>query len=759
MKQNATAQSEIVVPITIGREHKTSDTSFSNHPDFRQISENAMPFANNYEYLDALEKEALLILALSAVRRGKTDWTLECPAGERLYVWLGLSPGDFEIDKMESMLAQRQQINESRRKASIHAGVKLFFSIFCHENKLDAFDEKIILLLFMNVTSERFREMFSLCRLDEDKRGIKVHIILSALCSDYREQLEKRSHFSRNAPLVKREIIFFHTDYGKTSSHIMDETATINERHVRYIVGDSNLYNSTYKEITIESSNIKLANVIMPDNVKEQIVGHVDKYLRERESVNGSRLDDFLEYGTALTLFFHGPSGTGKTMMAKALAHQFNRQLITVKLDDMHDYWRLEYLMIQAFREAALLHGFVFFDEADDIFKEGSYLTRSLLIQLEKARCVVIFATNKATRIDPAMERRLSMKIYFPLPDAEKRLKIWQALLPEFIKLAPDIDLKSLNIRYPFSGGLIKNTIFMAANAAGSDRNGNYKISREILEQAANLQTQQMMDNNKYCRTYVPLKKVDNLPLTEKQRSELKNIAKAFQYSQNKNSGLNILISGTNIDTGIQAVDALAVECGLKVKAFKFGDLNTLCKDYEVTDGVSHEKVKLIDYAFSQTTEEAHLLLIIDYNGVINWIESGNPNDMDVNLTSSNGVATFLNHLREYRGFCCLVMHECPKTNTPLEFHAHLKLEYPPEEMQMEHWKNNLLTSSLNDRDLVALVEQHPMHISEIDSIVHRASILSLIEGKPLQPSLETVKTVIARYRGRNNAPVLFGGK
>jgi len=729
---------------------------FSIVPNTRS-SIDAKPFANNFEYLDALEKEALLILAVSSLRRGKADWTVQSHDGDRLNTLLGLAASDFTIDRMESILAQHQQINESRRKASIHSGIKLFFSIFCHENKLDAFDEKILLLLFMNVTSERFREMFSLCRFDEDKRGMKINIILSALCSDYREQLDKRSHFSRNAPLVKHEIIFFHTDFGKTSSHVMEETATINERHVRYIVGDNNLYNSTYKEITIESSNIKLANVIMPDNVKEQVVSHVDKYLSERESANGSRLDDFLEYGTALTMFFHGPSGTGKTMMAKALAHHFNRQLITVKLDDIHYHWRLEYLMIQAFREAALLNGFVFFDEADDIFKEGSYLARTLLIQLEKARCVVIFATNKAAHIDPAMERRLSMKIHFPLPDAEHRLQIWQALLPDFIKLAPDVDLESLNNRYPFSGGLIKNTIFLAANSAGLDKNGNYKISQSLLEQAADLQTQQMMDNNKYCRTYVPLKKIDNLPLADKQHAELKNLAKAFQYSQKKDSGLNILFSGTNINTSIHAADALAAECGLKVKAFKYGDLDTLYKDNEVTDRDSHEKVKLIDYAFSQTTEEAHLLLIIDYNGVINWSASGKQNDMDVNLSAKNGVTAFLNHLREYPGFCCLVMHECPKTNIPLEFHAHIKLEYPPEEMQMEHWKNNLSSSSLNDRDLVALVKQHPMHIAEIDSIIHRASIQSLIEGKTHQPTLETVKTIIARYRGKNNIPLLFG--
>jgi SpoVK/Ycf46/Vps4 family AAA+-type ATPase len=194
--------------------------------------------------------------------------------------------------------------------------------------------------------------------------------------------------------------------------------------------------------------------------------------------------------------------------------------------------------MIQAFREAAMLNGFVFFDEADDLFKEGSYLSRMLLIQIEKARCVVIFATNKGGQIDPAMERRLSMKIHFPLPDTEQRLKIWQALLPDFVRLAPDVDLNLLNNRYPFSGGLIKNTIFLAANSAEPDRKGNHIITRQLLEQAADLQTKQMIESDKFCKTYAPVKIIDNLPLAGKQRAELKNMAEAFQYAQKKDRDL-----------------------------------------------------------------------------------------------------------------------------------------------------------------------------------------------------------------------------
>ncbi|HQP25398.1 MAG TPA: ATP-binding protein [Smithellaceae bacterium] len=715
------------------------------------------PYADNFEYLGDLEKEALLMLALSASRSGKTDWPQNDAAACRLYARVGIPAGEMLCENIETELARTRDMIRKRQRASRASGAGLFFPVFCRENLLDDFEQKILLLLFLHATSEIFRAAFCLCNFDNDKRGISIRVLLSILCPEYKEQLEKRRYFSRGATLVAREILFFKRDYEKRSSHVIDEIVSINERHVRCMTGDKSLYNSTFSEISIENSAIQLETVVMPDSVKKPLVEHVARYLRQREQAEVSRLDAFLEYGTALTLFFQGPSGTGKTMMARALAHHFQRPLVTVNLSETPYRWQLESIMIQAFQEAALLRGIIFFDEADDIFKDGSFLSRSLLIQIEKARCVIIFATNKSGNIDPAMERRLSMKIHFPLPDAEQRLKIWRALLPDFIALAPDVDLDTLNNRYPFSGGLIKNTLFLAVNMAEPDKSGHLVITGQMLAQAADLQTRQILQNNKFCRMYVPEKRIDNLPLGMVQRRELKNMANAFQHARTHESGLCLLISGTNVETGVYVAEALSEAAGLKVKAFNFGDMDTFVKDQEITDTVSQEKVSLLDHAFCRTTEEAHLLLIVDQNGVMDWKDTRHQNDMDMKLAARNVVTELLNHLRNYRGICCLVIHECPQTSLPAEFHAHFRLDYPPEEMQIQEWAKHLLPDDSSNDALAELVAHHPMHLAEIESLAYRASIQSLMEGKPAQPSLKTAMTVIERYRGKNKTPVLFG--
>ncbi|HQP25850.1 MAG TPA: ATP-binding protein [Smithellaceae bacterium] len=715
------------------------------------------PFADNYEYLAALEKEALLMLVLSAVRSGKSNDLKNDDAGVRLCAGLGLTPQNITREHIETELAGIRSINRSRQNKTMRSGVLLFFPLFCRENQLDEFDEKILLLLFMHATSKTFRKAFCPCGLDNDNRGITIRVILFILCMDYGEQLEKRMHFSRTAPLVAHEIILFKNNYESRCSHVMDEIITINERHVRVIVGDNRLYNSTYNEISIEQSAIALESVVMPAHVKKPLVEHIARYLRGKERRENSRLDDFLEYGTALTFFFQGPSGTGKTMMARALAHHFNRPLITVNMSDTHYKWEMESILIQAFREAALLNGFIFFDEADDIFKEGSYLSRMLLIRIEKAKCVVILATNKAGSLDPALERRLSMKIHFTLPDARQRLNIWQALLPGFIKLTPDVNLAALNERYPFSGGLIKNTILLAANMAQLDESGNLHLTPRLLEEAADLQTRQMQHNNKFFRIYRPEKRIADLPLTAGQRQELQNLAQAFEYARETKTGLNLLLSTTHIETGIGAAEALAARCRLNIKAFKFSDMDNFTKENEMIDMASQEKTKLIDYAFCQTTEEAHLLMIVDDNNVIEWKDSGDEQDMDSRLSVRKVVAVLLQKLREYRGLFCLILHECPQTVIPLEFHAHCKLDYPPEEMQIRQWEKHLAPGTFSADELVRLVELHPLHIEEITSILRRASIQSIINGNPPQPALQTAQTAIERYCGKNKMPVLFG--
>jgi SpoVK/Ycf46/Vps4 family AAA+-type ATPase len=187
--------------------------------------------------------------------------------------------------------------------------------------------------------------------------------------------------------------------------------------------------------------------------------------------------------GTALAFNFAGPSGTGKTICAEAIAHYLDKRLLLVRYAELESMWVGETPKNVAaiFRMAQEEDAVLFFDEADAIAarrstdvthgsqRESNTTVNVLLQELERFDGVVIFATNLAANFDPAFERRIRTHVLFELPDADAREKIWKVQLHERTPLADDVDFRALADRYEVSGGDIRNAVLKAALAAAAE--------------------------------------------------------------------------------------------------------------------------------------------------------------------------------------------------------------------------------------------------------------------------------------------------
>ena len=153
----------------------------------------------------------------------------------------------------------------------------------------------------------------------------------------------------------------------------------------------------------------------------------------------------------------------GKTLLAKAIAHESGANFISVKGPELLDKYvgeseRSVRVVFERARSSSPC--IIFFDELDSLCpKRGSdggggggvseRVVNQLLTEmdgLDSRRSVfVIAATNRPELIDSAMLRpgRLDKLLYVSLPTPEDRLSILQALSKK-VNLAADVDLESI---------------------------------------------------------------------------------------------------------------------------------------------------------------------------------------------------------------------------------------------------------------------------------------------------------------------------
>lgn len=139
-----------------------------------------------------------------------------------------------------------------------------------------------------------------------------------------------------------------------------------------------------------------------------------------------SELKPLLESGRGVALF-HGPSGTGKTLAAVALARELGTQFVRIDLSSVISkcIGETEKNLSAVFDEAEQSGAVLLFDEADALFGTRSEVKDShdryanievsyLLQRIESFQGIVILATNKRQSIDEAFVRRLRFVIEFP---------------------------------------------------------------------------------------------------------------------------------------------------------------------------------------------------------------------------------------------------------------------------------------------------------------------------------------------------------
>lgn len=291
--------------------------------------------------------------------------------------------------------------------------------------------------------------------------------------------LDAAAHAARDAQMRDEDLERLETAH--LSAHLHQLAARTAERRL-----------SSLAE-RVESS-LRWSDIVLPDDTFEALM-EVITFARYRDQV----LDQWgfrrkLPYGRALSALFHGPPGTGKTMVAGIIARELGKELFRVDLSQLVSKYigETEKNIARLFEEARRHDAVLLFDEADALFGKRTQAKSSvdryanmnvnyLLQAMEAYEGVILMTTNFEGALDDAFKRRIRFHIEFAFPDDTQRAHLWRALIPRQAPVEEDIEFKALGKSFEMSGGHIKDAVLRAAFMA-AERGAS--ISTDILMEA-----------------------------------------------------------------------------------------------------------------------------------------------------------------------------------------------------------------------------------------------------------------------------------
>lgn len=340
------------------------------------------------------------------------------------------------------------------------------------------------------------------------------------------------------------------------------------------------------------SEGIKFSDVAGEDEAKENLTEIVD-YLHDPSK--------YTDIGASMPkgILLVGPPGTGKTMLAKAVAGEANVPFFSMSGSEFVEMFvgmgasKVRDLFKQAKEKAPCI---VFIDEIDAIGKkrdgqiggndEREQTLNQLLTEMDgfedNSGVMILAATNRPDALDPALTRpgRFDRRVPVELPDLKGREEILKVHAKK-IKIADDVDFKLIaRMASGASGAELANIINEAALRAVRDKRkfvnqSDLEESIEVVIAGYQKKNSILTDAEKWRVSYhevghalVAAKQTNSAPVTK--ITIIPRTSGALGYTMQVDEGNHYLMTKSELENKIATLTG-----GRAAEEVVFGDVST----------------------------------------------------------------------------------------------------------------------------------------------------------------------------------------
>jgi ATPase family associated with various cellular activities (AAA) len=427
-------------------------------------------FANNWDYLKTELRWLDQVLMMAVTRQRKESHDVERVSQSRAdrvtsHWWKGLVSleGEAAYDEhrqpQSSAKASYQQQLESRIQSSHRRGIALALPSLRDRLGLSMFEKNVVLMSLAPEMNRRYARLYRYLQGEDAAHKTDlptVDLVLRLLCRNDSEWRAARTRLTIASPLVRHGLLhlsdsvdtFLNRPLQLTESlihYLLAEQPTKQSlellmRAARQIPQGLPAAHSPLLDQTVEP--VDWSKLVLPEPVLTSLhylVQRVDGYSQAEENWGFDGANASVYQPGAIALWV-GTPGTGKTLAARAIAHDLEIPLYTVDLAqvELSDYWRL-LEEIQTQDPTVLL-----------VKSARHWLGRStslpvaalhqFLAQRRSLPGITILNEHRAASIQTSWQRQMDQVLEFPEPGQGDRRQIWQQSFCLSVPRSPDID-------------------------------------------------------------------------------------------------------------------------------------------------------------------------------------------------------------------------------------------------------------------------------------------------------------------------------